>query len=641
MKKFNSLLMVLVFVLSLFSFGMIAVDNSSITVSAWSPPEGTYVWNATEATTASNNSAWLPEGPIPEFSNLIFNDTSTVSCTFDLDTEFNSITLATGYTGTVTQGSNDINIGAGGFLREVGTFTPSSSYRTICAGDYVTGQSYAPNTMHLDMTGDNKILDVVITSSNYWPGLRIYGNITLQSSPHIVNIYVYGTLEIDTGQTLSNYRHTVGNIWYNEGEVTGNGTLRIYHRSGTHTLTPGDISCASIIVARDPFGGESHPIVNLQTDFNAVNLLIYSYHSTGTVTLGANGYNLSASDIETGTRGIIDFSTGTNHRFAGSFDGVATGSQVIPGTSTVYLEGTGKTVELQAVDSFYNLNVEGNYTFLTDVDILNSLNINGTIDNTDKIISASTVNINEPNTFDGEMKISNLLNINANTTFNKNVNVTSTILNSLEINADFNNIIYLNDTLTTNIQSIDSFTGYLYSESPFRIIHDNMSLRLTPNQEAGLTVNYWNRTTETNETVLEWSAINDHNSTYGITGLSKERYYTLYYDDIEIETFRGPSKIFASMGTGNYKIMVYDVYEVTGITYEFAFMMNLLFLFGAIAIAFIGYRWNIPLLGILATIVLVFAIVFIIETFKGFEYIPLLMLLVVIVITIKSVANNR
>ena len=88
---------------------------------------------------------------------MCYSSTSVKSCTWDLDaadcTPY-SITIATGCSGTVTQGDVDIGMGTVG-LQQDGVFVANDAQRIICARRvFHTGGDFRKNLANLVMTGD-------------------------------------------------------------------------------------------------------------------------------------------------------------------------------------------------------------------------------------------------------------------------------------------------------------------------------------------------------------------------------------------------------------------------------------------------------------------------------------------------------
>ena len=88
-------------VIGLFIFsGIILLVPSEVL--AWDPPAGTHVWAAAAPGNANVAGNWLPAEVPTTGDNIIFNATSTYSCTWNLPGSFGDFTVATGYSGTVT-----------------------------------------------------------------------------------------------------------------------------------------------------------------------------------------------------------------------------------------------------------------------------------------------------------------------------------------------------------------------------------------------------------------------------------------------------------------------------------------------------------------------------------------------------------
>lgn len=124
---------------------------------------------------------------------MIFNSTSVNNCSWDISTAVHSLTLASGYTGTVTQGNVDINIGAGGYLQQAGTFVPNSAYWVVDAGSFVVNGGGFGGGLRIELTGIGTSFK---TSSNTHT-LRVTGSTTFTGN--WFNIYGGGGIEIPVG----------------------------------------------------------------------------------------------------------------------------------------------------------------------------------------------------------------------------------------------------------------------------------------------------------------------------------------------------------------------------------------------------------------------------------------------------------
>ena len=93
----------------------------------------TNTWIASSPGLASDGAHWsLGRAPV-DGDDVVFDGTSVNNCSWDLDASLvtvHSITIAAGYTGTVTQGDVDTRIGAGGYS-QCGTFLSGVDHREL------------------------------------------------------------------------------------------------------------------------------------------------------------------------------------------------------------------------------------------------------------------------------------------------------------------------------------------------------------------------------------------------------------------------------------------------------------------------------------------------------------------------------
>jgi len=155
----------------------------------------TKTWAATAAGNASSGSNWSPSGVPATGDDIVFDSTSTYSCTWDLSDTFGSFSINSGYTGTITQ-SADFTVSS--FSIADGTFTGSTSYWLTCSGNWTkTGGTVTQEKLRLKMTGDGTTLTALGDVVAFYL-LWISANISVTSD------YTYGvvpySLTIDSGK---------------------------------------------------------------------------------------------------------------------------------------------------------------------------------------------------------------------------------------------------------------------------------------------------------------------------------------------------------------------------------------------------------------------------------------------------------
>ena len=83
------------------------------------------VWNQTSGNLASTDANWLDGTKPIAGDNIIFNATSTASCTWDLALALGSFTMTADYSGVITQTAS---FSITGYSQAAGIFTGSTSY---------------------------------------------------------------------------------------------------------------------------------------------------------------------------------------------------------------------------------------------------------------------------------------------------------------------------------------------------------------------------------------------------------------------------------------------------------------------------------------------------------------------------------
>lgn len=331
----------------------------------------TFVWDGEGADDlASNDANWRKYGNGTILNNVgpsagddvVFNATSTKSCTWDLATEAYSFTIATGYTGTVTQGSVDITIGAGGFRLLSGIFNPNSLRMVYCDGDVIYGSSGSvlPDKLGLQMEPGEHTLSLA-------KELRFRTLINKAELTHL-------------GNTLFLNNHV------NDGTIYSDGVIRFYYTDVT--LSGRYIGNGELLFSRKALVGlnlytapDAVIDVNLnfrnEDDFNPNLYMLLSDLSTHKsvqvqsihgeypeVRIDANGHSLTADSVTVGTGGNILWGEGT-HRIGG-LDTSAGASDFE--TSQVIMEQSG-IISLGPGQSFYDLTVAKDVTATLGSDV--------------------------------------------------------------------------------------------------------------------------------------------------------------------------------------------------------------------------------------------------------------------------------
>lgn len=267
----------------------------------------TVTWIASEAGVASDGANWSG-GIAPQTGDdVIFDATSVNNCLWDLDASIvtvNSITLATGYTGTLTQGDVDIGIGAGGYLQQDGTITGAIGHAVYISGSMtVTGGSVTENRISLVFTGDGSLS----TYNRFrYRNFEVTGNLTLLSNQYMTYQVSNSIFNVSGTLNMGNYdflMYFINGIRC-DGAING-GTLSLSARESVNTFAMGSGVISSKIRIYTPASASSSSEILVLPASIIGSLTVESEHDTYMCTLNLNGHSLIATSVTVGTRGAI------------------------------------------------------------------------------------------------------------------------------------------------------------------------------------------------------------------------------------------------------------------------------------------------------------------------------------------------
>lgn len=315
----------------------------------------TITWTAAEAANASATTSWsLNRAPFHN-DNVVFDATSTNNCLWDIDAStvtVRSMTLATGYTGTLTQGDVDIGIGAGGFAMASGTFTGNDAKNIILENNAnltKTGGTFTADKAMLVVSGGN-----TITGSSIGPrSLTINGTVTLATSIrvyHTLSVGADGVLTIGTGATLTLSSYNNANPYSNLGSINGPGTLSLWYYNQNENFAFGAVTAPMEVRLVGGGAASCTHILSADTTFGSA-VKIFSDDGIKTMTLDLAGFNLNARGITVGTRGVLLGGEGVIRNY-GNFDSSAGAADF--GTSQ-YVQASGGTIKLGAGQQLYDV----------------------------------------------------------------------------------------------------------------------------------------------------------------------------------------------------------------------------------------------------------------------------------------------
>jgi len=359
----NRILSHAIIILLLISAVPLIAQLGSENASADSPE----IWNQTSGALASTDANWLDGTKPIAGDNIIFNATSTASCTWDLALALGSFTMTADYSGTVTIAANTNWGTTGDITLAAGTLTGDATSSVSCGGDFV-GTGGTSTLLNLIMTTDDKTVSGPAFGYAF-RSLRISANTTLSFSQYI------GAITVDSGKTLTIgagigliwCSHYVGAAYLNSGIIAGTGALSVLTYNIDVTMSFGVVNCPVRIYATNDCTANRKVTVSANTVFGAI-LTIDSEHVARTITLdlSASNYALSATDITIGVRGILK-GRASQITASGNFDSSA--GSYLPESSSLHLTGASKILKTNGVAGFQNLFLDssGSYTLSSNV----------------------------------------------------------------------------------------------------------------------------------------------------------------------------------------------------------------------------------------------------------------------------------
>lgn len=333
------------------------------------------VWDGEGADAlASNPLNWDTDTVPVALDDILFDGLNLVNasaddpCTWDLATNsFGTFTIASAYSGTITQ-SSDMYIS--GYSQAGGTFTGVTTKWVYCSGDFNQGKidgGISTDSVRLNMSGTGSLsTNSDLAYKDRLHSLHIIGNIDIISNNNVrysFSVFNGAILTIADGKTLDVY-HTNDAISQNMGTINGNGSFRILLFSSLTKTIGGEISSGSFYIIQVDAG--THSKLSLLNDISPLYISILSASALQTATLDLNGYNLTASSITVGTRGILTNSAGTvsNVTCAAFTSTSGTFNHV-----NIILQMNGGTLTSTAGEQFETLLLNGT------VDLVNAVNI--------------------------------------------------------------------------------------------------------------------------------------------------------------------------------------------------------------------------------------------------------------------------
>jgi len=348
----------------------------------------TITWIAGSAGNWSSGINWSG-GVAPGVSDdVVFDGTGTGNCTLDVNVSVISISVNSGYTGTLAGATYNVDL-SGAFTASSGildfgsgTWTVGGNISLVGASSFVTGTATvkAVGTGVSVWLGNNssKVVDTFEVASgatastpyySYCNNLNVVGTLTTTGGA-LWRVYekttVSGTLNGSAGHDTNDLEIQAG------GTVSKSGTVYVRKQttSSSNPVITGGGSCTSSISFKPSGGGSLATFtVSLASNFELDGDLVFGASVyTGTVTFAPSNYNLTL-------RGDVDINP-TTTLFAWS---AGTGTITLDNTSAQAINFIGQTVEPVIVSdaSIGAITLGANFTTPYVHDCNNLIDLNG------------------------------------------------------------------------------------------------------------------------------------------------------------------------------------------------------------------------------------------------------------------------
>lgn len=358
MRILNQFLLFSLFLISLAVCSMIISGNAAAVDSTWT--------NGAGDGKASTSGNW--DNGIGEGFNLIYDSTSTANCNFDYSGELGTISINLGYSGIITQ-SSDMH--TSGYDQKAATLTGDSTKNFYCGGDFLKSGGVITNgKINLVMIGSNS--EINLNAPMTFKSLKIDDHICSLTSPSIImadglNITNNGILNITTGTVLS------FNCYYsynNDGSIIGNGAIYLVLTISNSDLDFKNVDCN--VYFKLLAAGSGNRIFNIKSDMDVKNLYVVSEHATYTCSVDFADYNITASSITIGIRGILLCGEGIIN--SGSLDSSA---GTLTNETATWVFTNNAMVKMAAGGTLYDVEVNGTSLRLGSDVTMNSLTFCG------------------------------------------------------------------------------------------------------------------------------------------------------------------------------------------------------------------------------------------------------------------------
>lgn len=322
-------------------------------------------WIAAAPGDWSDDANWsLGHSPIAG-EDPTFDGTSVNNCAANDSTPTGVLTIAAGYSGTITQ-SSDMYIS--GYSQAGGTFTGVNTKWVYCSGDFVrTAGTLITSTCSLKMLGELKSINIGdtiglgklwVAGYTYWASGSFIGS---NSAGYQILIDDNKTLYINSGKSVTLVYQNIGSTksnMINNGTISGTGNInfRLYDTNYNFPISSliGNINCTKITFLLEAGATGNYAFIMLDNYTFISDVYIQSAHATRIITLDLNGHSLTASSITVDTRGILQCGEGTIT--TGALDSSA--GTITEETATWIFE-RGSTIKVAAAQKLYNVIAKG------------------------------------------------------------------------------------------------------------------------------------------------------------------------------------------------------------------------------------------------------------------------------------------
>jgi len=339
----------------------------------------TRTWAATGNSYSGIAASWNPAGVPATGDNITFDATSTYNCNWNTTVTVGDLSLKLGYSGIVLLLAN---CGMNNFTISQGTWSVSMLggiplYRYTVSGKILcNGGTLSADQSWMILSGVSQTVTITSgTQRPYMVEVATSASYTLttawQSRQLLINNA--SSLSVNVGNSFEIFSNGNGYQCRVYGTIAGSGTLAIYLYGYPMNLGLGGTWTISDVLLASRSSTTKNDVFSLTGAWaTSGSVRIISSHATYTTALDLSTSNhaFSCAGLTIGTRGIL-LGRGSRITDSGAWDSSA--GTFTPGTSSVHLTGTTKTVKTAPGSSFWNLGIEGSYTSTSQLNVSNNL----------------------------------------------------------------------------------------------------------------------------------------------------------------------------------------------------------------------------------------------------------------------------